>query len=171
VNSSLKFEELYNKTPVILQDYDHDGVLVCLTMVLRYYGNYQSISVIRKQSQAGSFGDSIDRLCSMAENCDLSAQVRRIELDQLSQISLPAILHWGLNRFVVITKCTNKLAVIHDPASGKSTISIDELSRHFTGMAIELKPTSNFSKVKENEVFNYRELIGSFKRFQVIFQY
>ncbi|EQD27830.1 Peptidase C39, bacteriocin processing domain protein, partial [mine drainage metagenome] len=49
-------------------------------------------------------------------------------------------LHWDLNHFVVLKQATAKVLVIHDPAQGVRRMRIEEASRHFTGVALELWP-------------------------------
>ncbi|EQD27492.1 toxin secretion ABC transporter, ATP-binding protein, partial [mine drainage metagenome] len=50
--------------------------------------------------------------------------------------------------------------VIHDPAQGERTVSREEVSRQFTGVALELSPNANFRKAREVDPFNWRALIG-----------
>jgi ATP-binding cassette subfamily B protein RaxB len=37
--------------------------------------------------------------------------------------------------------------VIHDPAGGAKTMSLEELSKHFTGVVLELSPAATFTQV------------------------
>ena len=45
---------------------------------------------------------------------------------------------------MVLVKAGAKHAWVHDPALGRRKLSLDEVSRHFTGVALELKPTPGF---------------------------
>ena len=61
---------------------------------------------------------------------------------------MPAILHWNLNHFVVLTKVSRGLRGaryhIHDPARGARRLGEAELSRHFTGVVLELDADREF---------------------------
>lgn len=63
---------------------------------------------------------------------------------ELAQLKLPAILHWNMNHFVVLAEAGNRKVVVHDPARGRRTLGPDEISRCFTGVALELVPTPEF---------------------------
>ncbi len=62
-------------------------------------------------------------------------------MEHLPQLQLPCVLHWDLNHFVVLKALRRGVAVIHDPARGVRRLPLDEVSRHFTGVALELSPT------------------------------
>ncbi len=84
----------------------------------------------------------------------------RCELSDFAQLSLPVILHWEFNHFVVLTKITSSGAVIKDPASGRRVLSMDEVSRGFTGVALELAETVRFKKRKARPPISASSLIA-----------
>jgi ATP-binding cassette subfamily B protein RaxB len=49
---------------------------------------------------------------------------------------------------------------VHDPAQGVRKLPLAELSRHFTGVALELSPTSDFKPVSAKQKVTARALIG-----------
>ena len=50
--------------------------------------------------------------------------------------------------------------VIHDPAFGIRKLSLAEASKHFTGIALELSPTSEFKPADERRRLRLRDLTG-----------
>ena len=60
---------------------------------------------------------------------------------------MPAILHWDLNHFVVLNSISAKGAVIHDPAIGVRKLPLPDVSKHFTGVVLELTPAASFRPV------------------------
>jgi len=62
----------------------------------------------------------------------------------LRELTLPAIVHWGMNHFVVLKDATSRGIRIHDPARGEKWLSLAEASKHLTGIALELAPTPEF---------------------------
>jgi ATP-binding cassette subfamily B protein RaxB len=54
-----------------------------------------------------------------------------------------------MNHFVVLKKVARRSVIVLDPSVGERRLSIAQFSRHFTGIALELAPNSDF-KAKEN---------------------
>src|SRR5262249_5001798 len=50
--------------------------------------------------------------------------------------------------------------VIHDPAFGVRRLSHAQVSRHFTGIALELTPTSEFKPIDDRRKVRLRDLLG-----------
>jgi len=72
----------------------------------------------------------------------------KIEMEHLAQLSCPAILHWNMNHFVVLTKVKGKTLTIHDPALGERKLTYSEASKYITGIALEVTPSDTFSPKK-----------------------
>jgi ATP-binding cassette subfamily B protein RaxB len=83
----------------------------------------------------------------LADRLSFAPRALRVELSALGKVRLPAVLHWDLNHFVVLKSVKGKRLVIHDPARGARTCSVEEVSRHFTGVVLEVTPVPGFSKV------------------------
>jgi len=64
----------------------------------------------------------------------------RLDLEELTELKLPCILHWDLNHFVVLTRVRKRRVTVLDPAFGKRVLALEEFSQHFTGIALELSP-------------------------------
>ncbi|MBF4377050.1 peptidase domain-containing ABC transporter, partial [Vibrio anguillarum] len=73
-------------------------------------------------------------------------------------LTLPCILHWDMQHFVVLTGVTKNTIYINDPASGKRKISLTDLSSSFTGIALELTPTNSFKKCDKRVVMKINQL-------------
>jgi len=75
------------------------------------------------------------------------------------------ILHWNLNHFVVLERVQKRWngsmqIVIADPARGKRLLSLEEFSRHFTGVVLELSPTPAFETREPDRRISIRDLTG-----------
>ena len=68
----------------------------------------------------------------------------RLDMDDFGSLRLPCVLHWDLNPFVVLAAFRRGKAVIHDPARGRVVMDLAEVSKHFTGVALELAPDAGF---------------------------
>src|SRR5262249_33988590 len=93
-------------------------------------------------------GTSLRNLMALADQLEFSSRPLRVELTALQQVQTPAILHWDLNHFVVLRSVTAKTATIHDPALGLRKLPLSEVSKHFTGVVLELSPAADFRPVQ-----------------------
>jgi ATP-binding cassette subfamily B protein RaxB len=81
-------------------------------------------------------------------------------LDELPQLKTPCVLHWNLNHFVVLKSVSAREIVIHDPARGICRMPMSEVSKHFTGIALELSPRPDFQPIVARERLSLRALTG-----------
>jgi ATP-binding cassette subfamily B protein RaxB len=123
--------------------------LACVAMVAAHYGHRVNIGGLRRRFPISMKGATLAELINVASELELSARALRCELDEIGQLQTPAILHWDLNHFVVLEKVARGRATLLDPASGRRTVGIEELSRHFTGVALELTPTAAFKPINQ----------------------
>jgi ATP-binding cassette subfamily B protein RaxB len=61
---------------------------------------------------------------------------------------MPCILHWDIKHFVVLEKIAGRRYVISDPAKGRLHLTLEQVSNHFTGVALELYPDLEFSSTQ-----------------------
>lgn len=148
------------RLPVVLQTEAAECGLACLAMVARYHGHEVDLPSLRRRFSTSLKGANLARVMQVAAGLNLRTRPLRLELDELSQLKTPCILHWDLNHFVVLKSAKARRAVIHDPARGVRTVSFDEASRHFTGVALELEPGPDFKPVKDIETISLRALAG-----------
>ncbi len=81
-------------------------------------------------------------------------------MEDLGKLKLPCILHWDLNHFVVLAKVGTTKVTIYDPAIGKRKLSLNEVSKYFTGIALELTTTTEFKQQKPPPSISARQLTG-----------
>jgi ATP-binding cassette subfamily B protein RaxB len=135
------------RLPVILAAEAAECGLACLAMVARYYGHGVDLNGLRQRFPVSMSGVKLRNLIELADILGLSARALRVELGSVGEIKTPAIIHWDLNHFVVLQRAGPKGMVIHDPARGARKLSIEEFSRHFTGIALELTPAADFTPI------------------------
>ena len=127
--------------------------LACLAMIVGYHGQPCEITELRRRLSVSLKGTSLKHLVGMAERLGFAARPLRLELDELRQLSTPCILHWDLHHFVVLAKVTRDAIVIHDPAVGVRRLPIAAVSRHFTGVALELTPVGELAPARSRRAF------------------
>jgi ATP-binding cassette subfamily B protein RaxB len=139
--------------------------LACLAMVADHYGHRTDLATLRRRFPVSLKGMSLDHLVRHASALGLAARPVRLELDDLDQLPCPCILHWNLQHFVVLEKVRRTWrgaiqVVILDPAIGRRTLSLDAVSRSFTGVAMEMRPTPAFERRDPPKRIAVAELAG-----------
>lgn len=147
--------------PVIVQSEAAECGLACLAMVMSYHGFATDLSSLRQRFSISSHGTNLKTLSDIATRACLAPRALRLDLEDIAHLATPCILHWGLNHFVVLKKVKRSGVVIHDPASGERVISIEELSRQFTGVALELTPTTDFKKGEDKQTLKFSDFWSS----------
>ncbi len=132
------------RLPTILQTEASECSLASLAMVAHFYGHRTDLAELRRHFGLSLKGATLKDIVRIADHLGFVARPLRLELEELGQLRLPCILHWDLNHFVVLESIGPKTAVIHDPAVGLRRLPLSAVSRHFTGIALELSPTERF---------------------------
>jgi len=130
----------------VLQAESSECAIACLAMISRHFGREVDLQYLRTFLGPSPRGASAKGILRFAKSLSLSGRVLRLELDQLDRLSTPCILHWDLNHFVVLRSVRRRDIIIDDPALGRVRLGIEEVGKHFTGIAIELQPDNRFQK-------------------------
>jgi ATP-binding cassette, subfamily B, bacterial CvaB/MchF/RaxB len=146
----------------ILQTEAAECGLACLAMVANYHGYQIDLHTLRQRFALSLRGATLKQVMDMAQGLKLSARPLRLDLEEMNQLQLPCILHWELNHFVVLKKVlsNSKGIVILDPARGERTIGAEEMSKCFTGVALELAPMADFVPKTEKRTIKVTQLLG-----------
>ena len=148
------------RVPVILQSEAPECGIACLAMVASYYGHLTDLSAMRMRLSPSLKGVTLKHVSQVAEAMGLAARGVQVPLESLAKLQLPAVLHWDMNHFVVLTGVKGKNIFVHDPGRGKRKLSLAEASKHFTGVAMEFTPNQNFRKVDEREKISAWQLLS-----------
>ncbi len=149
-----------SQVPMLLQTEEAECGLACLAMVATHHGLKTDLPTLRKRFSLSLKGATMMDLTRIAGQLQLSSRALRAELDHLPQLHLPCVLHWDLNHFVVLVALRGGKAVLHDPARGVRRLSMAEVSKHFTGVVLELTPTPEFQPRVERQSVTVRQLLG-----------
>jgi ATP-binding cassette subfamily B protein RaxB len=148
------------KTPdAILQSATTECGLACIAMVCHAHGMKIGLRELRRRFPLSMKGATLGRIIHMAQQLGFRPRPLRLELEQLSKLRTPAILHWNLNHFVVLVEAGPRTITVLDPASGRQTLRYEEVSKHFTGIALELSPGDGFAAVEDEERLSLRAMV------------
>jgi ATP-binding cassette subfamily B protein RaxB len=129
-------------TPVLQAGFYECG-LACIAMVLASQKIPLSLQDLRRRFQFNNRGLTLRQMIEVLDQLDVVSHPSRIEMDQLGELSLPSILHWNFDHFVVLERVTSKYIDIIDPAAGRRRISHADASKSFTGIALEIDGVAN----------------------------
>jgi len=134
------------RTPTILQMEAAECGAASLAMVLTYYGRFITLEELRVMCGVSRDGSSAINVARAGRKLGLTVKPKRIELEGLSELTVPAILHWGMDHFLVLEHADATGAVVNDPASGRRRVDLAELDRSFTGIALTFEPNEQFER-------------------------
>ncbi len=146
----------------------------CLRMIAKHYGGNYSLESLRGISSITREGVSLLGISEAAEKIGFKTLAAAVSFEQLDkEISLPCILHWNQNHFVVIppqnysSHHSNNKLLVADPAHGLVKVDKDSFLKSWIstennkGIVLMLEPTPLFYQQeddKENRGFGF--LVG-----------
>jgi ATP-binding cassette subfamily B protein RaxB len=145
---------------MILQTEAAECGLACLAMVSAHHGLNSDLPTLRQRFSVSMKGATLADLVRLASQLQLNARALRAEMEHLPELAMPCVLHWDLNHFVVLKEVRRGVAVIHDPARGVRRLPLAEVSKHFTGVVLELTPQADFTPHTERQDVTLRQLLG-----------
>jgi ATP-binding cassette, subfamily B, bacterial CvaB/MchF/RaxB len=148
------------RLPMVLQTEASECGLASLAMAAQYFGHNTDLPHLRRRFGVSLKGASLKDVITVADQIGFAARPLRLELTELGQLKVPCILHWDLNHFVVLERADQNGIVIHDPAIGVRRLPMSIVSKHFTGVALELIPTERFESAAPAPRVRASQLLG-----------
>lgn len=149
------------RVPVIHQTETAECGLACLAMICGHFGKNIDLIYLRRKFNLSARGATLAGINGIAEQLGMATRALSLELDELRVLKTPCILHWDFSHFVVRVSVKRNRYVLHDPARGIRYISREEMSRYFTGVALEVWPGSEFQSETLQTRISLRSLINS----------
>ena len=159
--------------------------IACLQMICNYYGKEYSLDSLSKICFATTEGVSMLGISETATSLGFHVVNVKCTVKTLTEVSLPSILHWNQNHFVVLYRVKNeKKFYIADPGKGLVTYSLEEFKKHWIstnsngldkGIAMFLETTPTFfthqleDKKKISGKRSFHFLFGYVKKYRKYF--
>ena len=172
-----------NSFPVFRQSDAMMCGVTCIQMICKYYGERYNQKFLSDICYASKEGVSLLGIRDAAVKIGLYTISGRLTIDELSSATLPCILHWNQNHFVVLYKVKKRQKFyIADPGKGLITYTMDEFKQHWIGtgrdnegkgIAMFLEPTQAFyDNTNEHETRTekpFKFLFGYIKQYRKYF--
>lgn len=132
--------------------------LASLTMVANFHGLDVDLGTMRRRFAPSLRGAALRSLIGLADRIGLTPRAVKLPLNELVNLHVPAVLHWDMNHYVVLERVKGDKALIHNPDGRSIWMPMAEVSNHFTGVALELRPSNNFETGKQRERLRLSQL-------------
>ena len=132
--------------------------LAALAMVANFHGMDLDLGALRRRFPPSLRGAALKSLIAIADQLGLAPRAVKLPLDKLGDLHTPAILHWDMNHYVVLERVQGSKALIHNPEGSSRWLPLDEVSHHFSGVALELRQVNNFEPVSRRERLKLSQL-------------
>lgn len=152
-------------TPFMHQSEASECALACLAMIAGAHGLDTDLATLRQRYPLSLKGATLKQVVNIAQMMGFNARPMRGELEDLKHVALPAILHWDMNHFVVLTKVRRDRYRIHDPARGVLHLSQEDVSQHWTGVVLECLKSESFKPKVDARKLQISQLWSSMSGF------
>ena len=132
-----------------LQQDPTECAAVSLSIILSYYGCHKQISEVRHACGVSRDGSNAANLVRAARTFGLNAKGFKKGLKTLESVSLPAVVFWNFNHFLVLEGTDNGRYWINDPANGRRCLDLQEFDRCYTGVVITMQPDASFRQTRK----------------------
>jgi ATP-binding cassette, subfamily B, bacterial len=135
------------RLPVLMQMDATECGAACLAMLLTYYGRETNVTEVRQRCGSGRDGQTARTLVTVARSYGLRTRAISLQEGDFRYVTLPAIIHWSFNHFVVVERWSSRSVKLVDPALGRRRVSLAEFDANFTGVVLLFEPDVHFSRV------------------------
>ena len=115
-----------------------------LGIVLAHYGKWVPLEELRDACGISRDGSNALAVKRAAQGFGLDVRARRCSVESLQHQTMPVIIFWRFNHFLVVEGWSPEGWYLNDPALGHRTCSDEEFHASFTGIALELTPGADF---------------------------
>ena len=131
--------------PFVAQAEMADCGAAALAMALGYHGRHVSLAEMHEATGTGRDGTNALQIAEAAASYGLRARGVATELDDLRVLPRGTVLHWGEAHFVVLESTSRRGVTVVDPMAGRYRIGWNAVNDLYSGVAILLEPTADFS--------------------------
>lgn len=136
-----------HRVPVVRQMSAVECGAACLSMVLSYHGHETPVTACREELGIGRDGVTGLTIAKAARAHGLRVRAYSLDLENFAFVTLPAIIHWEFNHFVLVETWSPAKVEIVDPAIGRRQLTAEQFNEGFTGVVLVFEPGVHFQQL------------------------
>lgn len=125
---------------LVYQGETNECGLACISMLAETQGVNVPLESLRARYPASPHGTSLASLCTILSELAISAYPVAFEHNELADLPLPAIIHYGASHYVVLAYRQGDYVCVMNPAIGQQLLPINALKLEISGYALVIDP-------------------------------
>lgn len=125
---------------LIFQEETNECGLACVAMLAQTQGQRVSLDTLRDIFPASDHGTSLDTLMAILSRLGIATAPVLFEHHELSDLPLPAILHYGASHYVLLAWRKGNHVCVMNPAIGEQWLPFAALKQEISGYALIVEP-------------------------------
>ena len=131
-------------TPILLQMHATECGAACLGSILAYFGRWVPLTELRESCEVSRDGSSAASISRASRRYGLECKGLGVPAETLKKLPLPLILFWQYSHFVVLEGFDSRNFHLNDPAMGRRTVSAEEFTKSYSGIALQFNRGADF---------------------------
>lgn len=123
---------------IIYQAETNECALACISMLAETQGIHAPLEELRENFPASAHGTALSTMCDILSELSIPAYPVAFDLDELADLPLPAILHYGASHYVLLAYRQGSYVYVMNPAIGEQLLPIAALKTEISGYALVL---------------------------------
>ena len=156
-----------SRVPLVLQYEMVECGAASLSMILRYFKKYISLSELRYQCGVSRDGSNMLNIKKAAMHYGLNVKAKKPNAEEIVQgkIQFPCLAWWNYNHFLVFESANGNAVQIADPAGGKYKVSLSRIKESYSGLLLEFNTTPSFKRSghPEREIIRFISGLTKYK--------
>lgn len=132
--------------PWVRQIDEADCGAASVAMLCRAFGHKASLSYVRSAVGTGETGTTLAGIKRGGEQVGLEITALKSSVGRLDTLTLPAIIHWDGNHWIVLYRVAADHVWVADPGRGLRKIPMDDVKERWSGYAATARPTERLTE-------------------------